>query len=279
MKQLFIGSEAIARGDTTKAELRSRYTGVFRDVYLAPDVDLTPLLRARAGFLWSRRRGIVAGYTASALHGAEWVDEERPVELIHDNRHRQPDLLIRGDLTQDDEVTLIDGIPVTTPARTAFDLACWNPRAEAVAAVDALMRATRLALSDIEIIASRYPGRRGSESARRALAVVDAGAESPQETFLRLAIIDAGLPRPHTQIPIYDTRGYRVARADLGWPDLKIAIEYEGDHHRTDEKQFNRDLYRAEQMEAAGWIVIRITAKDRPDQIMRRLRAAIARRA
>lgn len=278
MPRPFIGSEAIARGDVTKADLRTRYTNLFRDVYLAPGVDPTPLLRAEGGWLWSRRRAIVAGFTASAVHGAQWVDTRLPVELIHDNRHRLDGLRIRGDLTQGDEVMLVEGIPVTTPERTAVDLACWYPRDDAVVAVDALLRATNAKVADIELIAARYPGRRGSVSARSVLDLVDPGAESPQETLLRLRIIDAGLSRPQTQIPIYDRRGYLVARADMGWPDLRIAIEYEGDHHRTDEKQFNRDIFRIEQMEAAGWIVVRITAKDRPDQILRRLRGAIARR-
>jgi hypothetical protein len=279
MHQPFVGSEAIARGEVTKAELRSRYDRIFRDVYLAPGVDLTPALRAKAGWLWSRRRAVVAGFTASALHGAKWVEDRRPVELLHDNRHRLPGLLVRGELAANDEIIEIADIPVTTPERTAFDLACWYPLEEAIVAVDALANASRLKIADVELIAARYPGRRGSATARKVFDLVDAGAESPRETRLRLLIVEAGLPRPETQIRIHDRRGYLVARADLGWSGLRIAIEYEGDHHRTDERQFNRDILRIEQMEAAGWIVIRVTSKDRPEQVLRRIRAAIARRA
>jgi hypothetical protein len=279
MQQPFVGSEAVARGDVTKAELRSRYRRVFRDVYLAPGLDLTPELRAKAGWLWSRRRAVVAGLTASALHGAKWVDASQPIELIHDNRHRLPGLQIRGDLASDDEIVKMAGIPVTTPERTALDLACWYPLEQALVAVDALASATSLKILDVERLAARYPGRRGTATARAVFDLVDAGAESPRETLLRLLIIEAGLPRPDTQIQIYDRCGYLVARADMGWPDLRIAIEYEGDHHRTDERQFNRDIVRIEQMQSAGWIVIRVTAKDRPDQVLSRIRAAIARRA
>lgn len=277
--QPFIGSAAVASGAVTWAELRSQYEMVFRDVYVAKAVDVTPLISAQAGWLWSKGRAVAAGFTASALHGAKWIDPPRPCELIHDNRHRLPDLLIRGDAAADDEVVRIGGIPVTTPERTAFDLACWYPLDEAVVAIDALANATGLKVPDVERVAARYPGRRGIATARKTLDLVDGGSESPRETQLRLQIINAGLPRPETQLTIFDRRGYRIARADMGYPDLLIAIEYEGDHHRTDEKQFNRDIHRIEQMEAAGWIVIRITSKDRPEQVIRRIRAAIARRA
>ena len=75
-------------------------------------------------------------------------------------------------------------------------------------------------------------------------------------------------------------RGYLIARVDMGWEgDWRIAVEYDGDHHRTDERQFARDIARVEALEAAGWIVIRVTAKDRPADVLRRIRAAIARRA
>lgn len=280
MREPFIGSEAVARGDVTKSALRSTHTRVFRDVYLPPGVDLTPLVRARAGWLWSRRRAVVAGFTASALHGAKWVDDSRPVKLLHDNRHRMPGLLVHGDTLLADEVVAVAGIPVTTPARTAFDLACWYPLNEAVAAVDALARASDLDLSDVARLAERHPGRRGSQQARRVSDLADAGAESPRETYLRLLIVQAGLPRPATQIPVYDRRGYLIARVDMGWEgDWRIAVEYDGDHHRTDERQFARDIARVERLEAAGWIVIRVTAKDRPAEVLRRIRAAIARRA
>ncbi|HZQ33848.1 MAG TPA: hypothetical protein VFB19_19200, partial [Mycobacterium sp.] len=81
----FVGSEAVANGLVRKHELRSRYRSVFPDVYAANDVALTLHQRAVAGWLWSRRHGVVAGLTASALHGAKWVDTCEPVELIWRN--------------------------------------------------------------------------------------------------------------------------------------------------------------------------------------------------
>lgn len=88
------------------------------------------------------------------------------------------------------------------PARTALDIACRYPLDKAVAAIDALARATHLKMADVLLLAERYPGRRGIRNAWRAIDLVDPGAESPGETWLRLLLIRAGFPRPQTQIPV-----------------------------------------------------------------------------
>jgi hypothetical protein len=279
MAEPFIGSEAVASGDIIKSALRTRYTKLFREVYVNPGAELTPLARARAGWLWSRRRGIVAGLSASALHGAEWVDAAAPFEILHSNRNPVPGLRVRGDRSEDDEVARIDGVPVTTPARTALDLGCWYPTDEAVAAIDALVRATDLKVAEIEVLAQRYPGRRGIRRARKAIGLVDGGAQSPKETWLRLLLIRAGFPRPQTQIPVEDEFGDVIGYLDMGWEDVNIAAEYDGEQHRTDRRRYGWDIRRREKIERLGWIVIRVIAGDPPADIIRRVRAAFARRA
>ena len=279
MAEPFIGSEAVANGDVLKSALRTRYTKLFRDVYLSPGAEVTPLVRARAGWLWSRRRGIVAGLSASALHGARWVDVAAPVEILHSNRNPLAGLRVRGDRIEDDEVALIDGIPVTTPARTALDLGCWYPTGEAVAAIDDLLRASELKVAEVETLVQRYPGRRGIHLARSAIDLADPGAQSPKETWLRLLLMRVGLPRPQTQIPVQDEFGDVIAHLDMGWEDLKVAVEYDGEQHRSDRWQYTWDIRRLEMLERLGWIVIRVVAGDRPAEIISRVRAAVARRA
>ncbi len=274
----FIGSEAVAAGVASHSQLRRRYTRVFRDVYVSEGAELTPAIRARAAWLWSRRRGVIAGFAASALHGSKWVDEARPVDIIHDNRHRLPGLQIWGDRLESDEIELIAGVPVTTPARTALDLACWHPSTTAVAALDALARATEFKMADVELLAARYRGRRGLERARVSLDLVDAGAQSPKETWLRLVLVQAGLPRPQTQIPVLDEFGGVMAYLDMGWEDVKVAVEYDGDHHRSDRSQYNWDIRRSERLQGCGWVVVRVVAGDRPAEFLHRIRAARARR-
>ena len=134
MAEPFLGSEAVASGAVTRSQLSTRYARLFRDVYVNRDVQVTAALRAKAGWLWAKRQGVVAGVSAAALHGSKWVEDTTTVELIHGNRHRLPGLFARGDRIEDDEITIIDGVPVTTPARTVLDLGCWYPMTSAKAA-------------------------------------------------------------------------------------------------------------------------------------------------
>jgi len=277
--EAFIGSEAVAAGEVVKSALRTRYTRLFPDVYVNPDAELTAQVRARAGWLWSGRRGIIAGLSASALYGAKWIDADKPLEIIHSNRNPLPGLRARNSRIEDDEFQLIDGIPVTTPVRTVLDLGCWYPIAESVTAIDALARATEVKTTDVETLMRRDAGRRGIRRAQTALELMDPGAQSPKETWLRLLLIDAGLTRPETQIPVNDDLGDVFAYLDMGWENLKVAVEYDGDQHRTDRRQHRWDIRRAEILERLGWIVVRVTAGDQPAEIIRRVRAALARRA
>ena len=279
MGEPFIGSEAVESGILTPYALRSRFLRIHPDVYIAADDRLTAGLRAHAAWLWSRRRGVVAGRSASALHGAKWIDDRAPAELFYDYRRPPSGIRTWSDrIDAEDEMQLISGIPATSPARTALDLACRYPVGKAVAAIDALARATDLKAIDVEALAERYSGRRGIRRARVALSLVDPGAESPRETWLRLLLIRAGFPPPQSQIPVYDGYGALVAVLDMGWEDLKLAVEYEGDHHRTDRRQFYRDIRRAEAVAELGWVEVRITAEDTPGGIVARVSAAWQRR-
>lgn len=279
MGEPFIGSEAVAAGVVTKSQLCSRYARLFPDVYVDVDVEVTAAARAKAGWLWSGRRGVVAGFSAAAMHGSKWVDDERAVELIHDNRHRPPGVRTWGGRLEDDEVETVCGMPVTTPARTALDLACRYPTVTAVAAIDALGRAVDVKLADVEMLAERYRGRRGISTARASLGLVDAGAQSPKESWLRVVLVRAGMRRPQTQIPVHDEFGDVIAYLDLGWEDVKVAVEYDGDQHRSDRRQYNWDIRRLEMIQRRGWIVIRVIAGDQPADIIRRVRAALAQRS
>ena len=183
-----------------------------------------------------------------------------------------------ADSIEDDEICVVDGMRVTTPARTALDLACRFPVDSAVAAIDALARSTRLKNSDVELLADRYRGRHGIRNARVVLDLVDAGAESPRETWLRLMLIRHGFPRPTTQIPVYDAYGGLVAELDMGWEDIKVAAEYEGDHHRSDPDVFNKGIRRHDELTELGWIDVRVTKRDTEGAVIGRVAAAFARR-
>jgi hypothetical protein len=279
VREPIIGSEAVASGHLTPYALRSGFVAIHRDVYVPKDAEITAVVRAKAAWLWSRRRGVVAGRSAAALHGAKWIDDRAPAEILHDNRHAPAMIRTWSVGVEDDEITVVGGVPVTTPERTALDLARRYPVDKAVATIDSLARATRLKLPDVELLAERSKGRRGIRRSRVALDLVDSGAESPRETWLRLLLIRAGFPRPQTQIPVRDQYGQLVAVLDMGWEDMKIAADYEGDQHRTDRRRFQRDIHRAEAVAELGWIDVRVTAADTQGGIIARVSSAWARRA
>jgi len=277
MGEPFVGSVAVAAG-MSWGELQRNYIRIFRDIYVHADTNVTAVTRAQGGWLWSGRNAVIAGLSAAAVHGSKWVDAQSPVEMIHSNRHRLNGMRIWGDRIDDDEIVWIDGMAVTTPARTALDVACWHPRLAAAAAVDALIQATALQIVDVEKLAERCRGRRGIVAARAVLKSADGGAQSPQETYLRLRLIDDGLPPPQTQIPVLGDTGSVVAYLDMGWPEIKVAIEYDGEQHRTSRSQYSWDVKRLEIAQRRGWIVVRVLACDEPKDVLRRVRAARARR-
>jgi very-short-patch-repair endonuclease len=109
------------------------------------------------------------------------------------------------------------------------------------------------------------------------LPLVDAGAQSPKESWVRLLIIKDGLPAPRTQIPVFSEHRV-VAYLDMGWEALKVAVEYDGDQHRTLRAQYVKDIRRMEMLAELGWIIVRVVAEDRPRQILYRVRSALVQR-
>jgi Protein of unknown function (DUF559) len=277
MSDVFIGSEALRQGKLTPYQLRSRFASIYPDVYLPNWVAPSLQMRAEAAWLWSGRRGVLAGLAAAALHGSSWIDDDEPIELIWRNPHPPAGVVARNQRVDSDEVTHVARLPVTTPARTAFDFGRQLPRGDAVARLDALMRTAPFAVEDVLLLAKRYPGARGLRRLRAALPLVDDGAASPRETWLRLLLIDAGLPVPTTQIPVHENWRL-VAVLDMGWEKYKVAVEYDGDHHRTNRRQYAKDQRRLRTLEAIGWIIIRVSAQDAPHDVLRRVRAALAAR-
>jgi hypothetical protein len=277
MGDVFIGSEAIAAGELNDYQLRRWHRPIFRDVYM-PKWD-EPSLEDRilGAWLWSRRQATIAGAAASALHGAQWVGADTTIELVSKNARPQRGLIVRNETVAADEVTAIRRLPVTSVARTAFDLGRHPPRGQALARLDALMRATPFSLEDVSVLAKRYRGTRGLRRLGDVLPMVDGGAASPKESWLRLLLIDAGLPKPTTQIPVND--GWRlVGVLDMGWEDYMVAVEYDGDQHRTDRRQFVKDINRLAKFQDLGWIVVRVVAEHRPDDVVNRVYQALTRR-
>ncbi|MGF2948428.1 endonuclease domain-containing protein [Microbacterium alcoholitolerans] len=118
---------------------------------------------------------------------------------------------------------------------------------------------------------------KGCATARTAFGLAREHVESPKESETRVLIVQEGLPEPVVQWDVFD--GSRlVARVDLAYPDLKIAMEYDGDGHRTDKEQWRTDIRRQRDLEHLGWIVLHLTESDLEDPaaFIAQLRRALA---
>ena len=151
----------------------------------------------------------------------------------------------------------------TTPARTAYDIGRRVSGDTAIIRIDALLNATGCKVEDVARVADRYPGARGVRQFRDALDLADGGAESPKETELRLLLVRDGLPRPVTQIPVANPRG-RSRRVDMGWPEWKVGVEYDGEQHWTNPDDYAEDIERLEFLAAQGWIIVRVSSRQLP---------------
>lgn len=272
-----VGGEAVRAGVVTRHELRRDFTTLFRGVFIRKGAEITLRDRAIGAWLATGRKGVIAGVAASALHGAPWVDPAEPVEVAGVKSLPQEGLIPRAERIRDDEVTRIGGLPVTTRLRTVFDLGRHLDRGEALARLDALMWNQRFDIDDVARLADRHPRARGVTQLRELLPLIDGGAASPRESQTRLWLLDCGFPRPGTQIPV--VAGSRpVAFLDMGWRRYGVAVEYDGDHHRKDRRQYVKDIARLRMLEQSGWIVIRVIAEDNPDQWLARVEAALRSR-
>jgi hypothetical protein len=262
MTDVFIGSEALALGALSRGQLRWRCQAIFPDVYFAKSVTPSREQVAVGAWLWSRRRGVIAGIAAAAIHGAPWFDQRAPVELIYRRSRPPAGIVTRNERFEVDEIIEVAGIRVTSPERTAFDIARHLQRDSAVSHLDALASATGVRASDVWPLVDRYPGARGSARAVTALSLMDGGSASARQTQLRLGLIDSGLARPMTHIEVTD--GDMSAFVDMGYQGPMVGVVC-GD---APMELFHR----------MGWAVIRADGCNTPQLIAYRVKVELRRR-
>jgi len=278
---VFIGSHAIAEGRLTRERLRSLgYRRLVQGVYADPTLDVDHRLRACGVALLLPAGAAIGGHSAAAWHGAPFAGIHETVTVVRpaDVEWKGPRQVRvhRTDLATTD-VELVDHVPVTTASRTAWDVATLEPLGTAVAALDAMVRAGAIHLSQLDHLAERGTGRWGVVKVRRAFGLVDPRAESAPESKVRVALVLAGLapvPQFHVQ-----HRGEFLAKVDFAWPEAKLIVEYEGAHH-FEAEQIVTDDHRYAALVAAGWRVLRLSAPDLHDldSVVRRVRDALAGR-
>lgn len=267
----FRGSAALAAGLITRSVLYGpRYEQLLPDIHVSAGTERTLLLRSWAAAARVGTTGVLSGYSAAEVLRASCGPRDAPAEVTMLDGHRlrsRPGLVVHHGTLGPEDVVRCRGVRVTSPARTANDLARWAPDlVEAVVGVDAVCHRYEL---DPAVVLVARPGARGEARLPQVRRLVDACAESPMESRIRVAVVSAGLPAPVLQHAVLLAGGrYRL---DLCYPDAKLVIEYNGAEHRT-ARRAHHDLLREQLLAAAGWRIVRFTAAEvlhRPDVVAR----------
>jgi very-short-patch-repair endonuclease len=229
--------------------------------------------------------GAISHRTAAVLHQLPLPQTmtNDDVDLIVPHGRRAPrGRGVRGHtgLLPSDVGTLKGGLRVVRPPVIWGQLAGALALPDLVALGDVCLRARLATPKQLDDAAHGGRHRRGTRLLTAALPLLDPRAESPMESRVRVLLVLGGLPHPDVNRDVV-VDGEWIARPDLSYPAARLAIEYEGDHHRTDRRQWRSDKRRRRLLEDAGWLVIEVTADDvfrHADELIARVRIALLRR-
>jgi very-short-patch-repair endonuclease len=259
---VFRGSQAVACGALSSGQLRGPQTRqLCRDVYTCASRPLTHQLRCRAYAMALPSSAVITGRSAATVRGVRLAWPEDPIQVVvpPDTRlgHRRGLDVRRTVLTPADWCSWAGG-RLATPMRLTLDLLLGRPLPDAVADLDAVLRA-RLVRRDAVAAMVAARSDKGIVGARRAVELADPLAESLPESKVRVVLRQAGL-EPVTQYWIVDRHGNRVVRVDLAFPEHRLAVEYDGDWRDGEAWALNRDRARLNQVRDLGWDVVFVTA-------------------
>ncbi|GAB7191847.1 DUF559 domain-containing protein [Kineococcus sp. NUM-3379] len=280
LPRLFRGADAVAHGALTRSQLRSSAVQrVVRGVYARPGTSLTHELRCEAIGLLLPPAAMITGRSAATVLGVPLARRDDPVEvLVPEGTSRE----LPTGITARRATRVPRGEPWSTTClapslRMAFDLTSRAPLPDAVASLDAVVRA---GLVDVQALrryldALRDPGVRW---ARRAAELCDPRAESRPESVLRVVCVLAGIPV--TPQVVVRNGGRVVARVDLGVVGRRVAIEYDGGWHALRE-QLEVDRRRLGELREAGWEVVHVTSSmlSNLEEVVASVRSAVRRAA
>jgi hypothetical protein len=220
-----------------------------------------PILREDAFFSHTTAAMLWGLPLPRSIRRDRWLHVTAPLPAA---QMRRPGVI--GHRVRPDRVDVAErwGVPVSSPAQTFVECGSMLGLHALVALGDAIVSDSRCltSIDDLRRAVDSRPRARGIVTLRAALEYVRVGAGSARETDARLAIVDAGLPEPALQVVIRDEHGQFVGRVDMAYVDQRIVIEYEGDHHRTDARQWGNDVRRYRELERLGWTVLRWTNSD-----------------
>jgi very-short-patch-repair endonuclease len=219
-----------------------------------------------------------SGRTAAWLHGLDVAPCE-PIEVILRGRGsgwEKSGVRVHRAALDDCDVVMRGGLRTTSLLRTLSDISWKLSLVEAVVIIDMALHAGLIKRADLSKWVHGRAGRKGISAERRVLEFVEAGAESPMETRLRMLLVLNGVPRPEVQVTIRDETGSFVGRPDLYYREQRLGLEYDGETHRASLIEDNR---RQNRLLLAGVRLLRFTGADvrrRPDSVVIQVRNALA---
>lgn len=268
-----------------------------RGIYCDGGTTPHPAQRAGAACLAAGAGSVAVGRTAARVHGMPLIDDDDPAtdsrQLCFDDVitaagvHRAPRLtpdrtagLVLGqEILDGQDVVLVSGVRVTSPARTLFWLARELSFAAAVAATDHALRSEAVTKPELSALALRLAGHRGVVAFRRVVDFADERAETAFESVTRVVVTAPELPAWTPQLRVR-SGGRVVARVDLGNERLRLAVESDGGAHHSGEA-VAKDRARDEMVGAGGWYAVHVSwfdARVRPASVRARVRKVAAER-
>jgi Protein of unknown function (DUF559) len=248
-----------------------------RGLYAWRDIADQPHVMLAAAALRLPKDAIFSGPSAAWLHGLD-VSPCDPIEVTLPSTSgisRRAGLTLRRCDVPAGEVVLRRGFRTTSPVRTVADLGRRLATVEAVVLLDMAMHVRLVNAEQLRQWADGHRGLKGVARLSRAIELAEPAAESVMETRLRLLLVFGGLPKPLSQVAIYDDAGFFLGRLDLFYPDKRLAVEYDGATHRDSLTSDNR---RQNRLIDSGYRILRFTASDvfnSPTSVVALVRRAI----
>jgi very-short-patch-repair endonuclease len=249
----------VSRRRTRSSSLVSPYFGV-----RSPRAPSSTLERATAYSHWMERSQFFSHLTAAELHGLRMPEGFRPRELhvasIPPMRAPRSHGVIGHQVAPLLPVETVHGLRLSSAVDTWLSLAGTLSLDDLVVMGDGLVSRLRplTDLASLESAIAAVPGRRGQRRLNEAFRAIRPNTDSARETLLRLLIVRAGFPEPEVNGAITISFGATIAHGDLVYRDYRTILEYDGGDHRSDERQFNIDIDRLDQLMEEDWRVIRV---------------------
>ena len=277
----FTRADAVRAGVDPKILRTSRFRRIFRGVYVSAAVPVSPIVKIQAALALHPPDAFASHTSAADVFGLP-VPESPDVHVsVLAAADRRPRARLKSHLVPAGaHVATYKGLRVSGPFQMFLELASLLYLVDLVVVADAMLRVFDIEAGRLVAECARMSGRHAA-AARCAGALARDGVDSPMETRLRLLIVLAGLPEPTVNHTVRADDGEMILRFDLSYPELRLAVEYDGRQHAEDDRQWQRDLRRREDLDELGWRIIVVTATGlfrRPEHTLMRIRKALASR-